>query len=214
MTRMCNMETFAVLLFVVGATANTFRNFVNGAGSLIGYAEEAPYNITKIHQNFEEREYPALNWVCTTTKASSEVGSHDRAMFLKLFRYVTGQNSERRVMAYVIPATLEYTNGKNGINTYVLCLFIEKAHQAHPPEPIDESVFIENRPPLTIYTRTVGGYVISESQWIDEGARLSGYLQHEGISFSLNHMYWVSYDFTFKFWNRRNEVWFAKEAEK
>ncbi|XP_066977306.1 heme-binding protein 1-like [Macrobrachium rosenbergii] len=205
---MKGVEVLVTLLLVTGARAGVWDNIVAGFNSAFGNTEEAPYTLIKTTENYVERLYPAKKWVCTTATGPTKEEAEETSMFMKLFRYISGQNERSESIPMTVPVTTEYTHGDSGTNTYTMCFFIGEDHQADPPKPEDETVFIEDRPALTIYTRTVGGYMRTESRWMDEAARLAGFLQDEGTSVSLNHMYWVGYDAPFKFWNRRNEVWF------
>ncbi|KAK7082736.1 Heme-binding protein 2 [Halocaridina rubra] len=203
------LGTLVILLIVSRASAGIWDSIVGGIGSALGYNEEAPYTVVRTYDNFVEREYPARKWVCTSATGASREEATSNSMFMKLFRYITGQNDRNEDIPMTVPVTTEYTHGNNRDNVYTMCFFIGDAHQANPPTPTEDSVFLQDRAAMTVYTRTVGGYMRSESQWMDEAARLAGFVQEKGISVSLTHMYWVGYDAPFKFWNRRNEVWFT-----
>ncbi|KAG7167954.1 Heme-binding protein 2-like 3 [Homarus americanus] len=140
--------------------------------------------VTAAHANFgyEEREYPASQWACTEEREEE--------------------------MSMTIPVTTEFTLRSPTDKSYTMCFYLGRQHQTNPPTPTNAQVFIQNRPFLKVFTRTVGGYVESESEWMDEAGRLAAIIQENGQTVSLNHMYWVGYDAPLKFWYRRNEVWF------
>ncbi|ROT75805.1 Heme-binding protein 2 [Penaeus vannamei] len=79
-----------------------------------------------------------------------------------------------------------------------------------PATPADQNVSLQDRPEMTVLTRTVGGYMNDDEDWLEEANRLAELIEANGETVSLSHMYWVGYDAPFKFWNRRNEVWFVK----
>lgn len=203
------VSTLAALLLVTGASASVWDSIVGGFNAAVGSGiEEAPYTVVNDAGKYEERQYPARKWVCTTASGPSREEAETNSMFMKLFRYITGGNVRGQSIDMTAPVTTEYKHGDQGTNTYSMCFYIGQEHQANPPEPTEENVFLQDRPAMTIYTRTVGGYMSNEADWMDEAARLAGFVQEDGKSVSLRHMYWVGYDAPFKFWNRRNEVWF------
>ena len=38
-----------------------------------------------------------------------------------------------------------------------MCFYIPKKHQKNPPKPVDNSVYIENTPDMTVFVHTFGG---------------------------------------------------------
>ena len=48
-----------------------------------------------------------------------------------------------------------------------MCFFIGEEFQENPPKPTNELVFIKERPTMTIFTRTIGGYV-KDRKWAEE----------------------------------------------
>ncbi|CAL4186977.1 unnamed protein product, partial [Meganyctiphanes norvegica] len=111
------------------------------------------------------------------------------------------------------PVSTQVTPAATGdVAAYRMCFFIGQEHQANPAQPSDSAVFIEERPATNIFTRTVGGYLDSDdnSRWLAEAATVRGFLDSMGESYDTNTMWWVGYDAPWKFWSRRNEVWFKK----
>ncbi|XP_042872126.1 heme-binding protein 2-like [Penaeus japonicus] len=131
-------------------------------------------------------------------------------MFKRLFRYIKGYNSMNESLAMAAPVTTEVTAG-TATNTYQMCFYIGDDHQASPPTPADPLVTIQDRPQSTVFTRTVGGYLRKDEDWLTEAGRLNELLKAGGETVSHEHMYWVGYDAPFKFWHRRNEVWLLKD---
>lgn len=46
------------------------------------------------YQNYEERLYPASKWACTARTVPKTESSPTRSMFVDLFRYFAGDNSD------------------------------------------------------------------------------------------------------------------------
>ncbi|XP_042223712.1 heme-binding protein 1-like [Homarus americanus] len=197
------------ILVVVGVTAahaNFIDSIVSQISNIFTSHEEATYNISRTAPGYEEREYPASQWACTEERGDSD--EHTDILFWRLFKYISGENRGKEEMSMTIPVTTEFTLRSPTDKSYTMCFYLGRQHQTNPPTPTNAQVFIQNRPFLKVFTRTVGGYVESESEWMDEAGRLAAIIQENGQTVSLNHMYWVGYDAPLKFWYRRNEVWF------
>nr|XP_027213370.1 heme-binding protein 1-like [Penaeus vannamei]XP_027213371.1 heme-binding protein 1-like [Penaeus vannamei]XP_027213372.1 heme-binding protein 1-like [Penaeus vannamei]XP_027213373.1 heme-binding protein 1-like [Penaeus vannamei] len=108
-----------------------------------------------------------------------------------------------------VPVTTEFTALRE-MNSFKMCFFIPEKFQNNPPTPTNAKIAVTLRPEITVFTRTVGGYMTTASDWLSEAASLSELVEADGIKVSLVHMFWVGYDAPLKFWNRRNEVWFPK----
>ncbi|XP_037802577.1 heme-binding protein 1-like [Penaeus monodon] len=202
------MRCFLVLtLFVAVASALPpawVRNFLSRK------QEEATASNVVEHEGYEERTYAARKWVCTSgTGEADDEDDRDRAMFKRLYKYIRGNNNMHERLAMAAPVTTQVTTG-DATNTYEMCFYIGEDHQASPPAPNDQLVTIQDRPQITVFTRTVGGYMRDDEDWLTEAARLAQILEAGGETVSHADMYWVGYDAPFKFWHRRNEVWLLK----
>ncbi|MDK2413266.1 heme-binding protein, partial [Aphanizomenon sp. 202] len=155
------------------------------------------------HAGYEERVYPARKWVCTEHTAHRDDEDVTSSMFWKLFRYISGNNNKKQEIEMTIPVSTEYTAGTT-TNKYEMCFYIGAVHQDDPATPADQHVSLKDRPEMTVLTRTVGGYMNDDEDWLEEANRLAELIEANGETVSLSHMYWVGYDAPFKFWNRRN----------
>ncbi|XP_069973220.1 heme-binding protein 1 isoform X1 [Penaeus vannamei] len=206
--RISRMRCFLVLtLFAAVASAlppSWVRSFLSRKQE-----EAKPSNVVE-HEGYEERTYPARKWVCTgDTGDAEDEDDRDRAMFKRLYRYIRGNNDMQERLAMGAPVTTQVTMGEFS-NAYEMCFYIGEDHQASPPAPNDQLVTIEDRPQITVFTRTVGGYMHDDEDWLTEAARLAQVVEAGGEAVSHDDMYWVGYDPPFKFWHRRNEVWLLK----
>ncbi|CAG0916266.1 unnamed protein product [Notodromas monacha] len=75
--------------------------------SAVAGSEEAPYEVIGKHQNFEERSYPAMKWVCTKRKAKSRT-EVQKDMFMTLFAYINGKNEPNAKIDMTVPVTVHY----------------------------------------------------------------------------------------------------------
>lgn len=57
------------------------------------------------------------------------------------------------VVTYVEPG-----NKPNSKSTFTMGFLVPEEYQDHPPSPVDKTIFIENRPDLTILTRYVSNF--------------------------------------------------------
>jgi len=197
---------FLVMLAVSSAQADIIQNIIGQVSSLLQRHEEAPYNVTRWEPGYQERQYAAQKWVCTSARSSD--ANVKESLFWKLFDYISGQNSESTAIDMTVPVTTEFTIHGPTDKEFTMCFYIGGQHQSNTLQPTQSGVFIQNRPALKILTRTVGGYIESEEQWMEEAGKLAAIIQGNGETVSLNHQYWVTYDPPLRFWNRRNEVWF------
>jgi len=171
--------------------------------------EGAPYEVKAAMGKFEERFYPSQKWVCTQKQAKEGENVGD-SMFMKLFRYISRQNVGRVAIKMTVPVSTQISKGQ-GVKTWKhrMCFYLGKEHQDNPPQPTDDQVFIEDREGMTILTRKLPGYM-NEDTWKIEAGDLQAILNAAGESFDPDTRWNVGYDSPYKFWDRRNEVWFQK----
>jgi len=204
------LATVCVLALATTAQAGWFDNLRSQITSFFQTYEEAPYNVAATYPGFEERQYPAKKWVCTQRTVHIDDDNGEDGMFWKLFTYIQGSNNRDQNIDMTVPVTREYTvNGPT--KTYEMCFYIGAEHQDDPATPNDAQVVVRDRPTINVYTRTVGGYLTEDEDWLQEANRLKELIEATGRNVNMNHMYWVGYDAPTKFFNRRNEVWFLVE---
>jgi len=81
---------------------NMLGNTVEAVSSVLKDYDTAPYTVITTHPGgVEEREYPAMSWVChQRTKSEGRNG-----MFMSLFRYITGANADSAKIDMTTPVT-------------------------------------------------------------------------------------------------------------
>merc|ERR1711970_36916 len=213
MSHVAKMKIFALTLCVISyancapAIFETTGQIVSSVLSLTDSTyKEAPYTETQIDNEIYERTYPMKKWVCTRLDVDQVEDGHQGTMFWKLFQYIDGENAEQREIPMTVPVTTKVSG--NGPYELEMCFYINSEEQNNPPTPTNPDVYIQQAS-RTIYTRTIGGYMNTRS-WETESDYVKSKLQTLGISFDGSRYWKVGYDAPFKFWNRRNEVWYEK----
>jgi len=186
-----------LLLGMVGLGSAQFFGEVFGTQTY----EAAPYNVVRtLADGVEERFYPAKNWACKSSQ-----GDQSRRSFFSLFNYIEGENQQETKIAMTIPVTTEATQD----STMTMCFYLGEDHQANPPTPTGEGVFIENRPGITVFTRRFGGWA-NDDDWSSEKNAVKRVVTNEGIEYDSTKEYRVSYQSPMRLFNRRNELWLVK----
>merc|ERR1711944_6908 len=96
-------------------------------------------------------------------------------MFKKLFQYIIGVNSQQAEIKMTRPVTTikKKVKGSSNMEMEVMCFWTGTPWaNKQLPEPIDNSVFIQNRPELTVFVSRFGGWAISQKDWMDEKQKL------------------------------------------
>ncbi|KAK3875157.1 hypothetical protein Pcinc_019950, partial [Petrolisthes cinctipes] len=180
-----------VLVLLVSSSFTTTQatfidDILNGIQGLFAHYEEAPFTLVGTNPDYEDREYPARKWVCTR-----EVGNDINLgpLFWRLFEYISGNNEGNISIPMTVPVATEVKFQEDNSKEYTMCFFIGEPHQSNPPNPANTAVFLQDRPATRVLTRRVGGYMRSESAWMEEAGSLAVLLQEHGVSVPLSHVY-------------------------
>jgi len=202
-------------------------------------AEMIPSTILEEHQDYNVVRYPASKWVCTKDtvdtsydpmknwqtdfdndpmaawRAKKKLNMPSSKMFKKLFRYIIGVNSQQANIEMTRPVTTirQKVKGSNRLEVEVMCFWTGSPWEYKElPEPMDNSVFIQNRPELTVFVRRFGGYAMSEKQWKDEKSNLMNSLGSRLKEVDMDYYATVGYNSPWS-QDRRNEVWLVKQKD-
>ena len=107
-----------------------------------------------VHQDYEERIYPAQKWVKTQMESISK-DSASSAMFRKLFNYISGQNDKQIKIPMTAPVSvlIEPGAGPNCESTFTMAFYVPAAFQDDTPQPAESGVSIEERPEFKVLAR-------------------------------------------------------------
>ena len=87
----------------------------------------------------------------------------DNEMFMTLFQYIDGANSENENIDMTTPVSTKWQ--EDGFHEE--CFYLNQEHQANPPKPNSPNVYIVVRPAMTVFTR----FVIKETKGRSSGER-------------------------------------------
>ncbi|KAK2716459.1 hypothetical protein QYM36_006812 [Artemia franciscana] len=163
----------SIICFIITVFGSVYGQleFFSRAGSAFAGVEMANYTLlAEYGDGLELRLYPARNVVCTTYRAF-QVPSRD--MFMKLFRYIDGDNEKSAKVDMTAPVSTKVSPTSGGdLRSYEMCFYLPEAIQMDAPKPRNLDVYIKNRPEMKIYTRKVGGYMRSDPVWDQEASDL------------------------------------------
>ena len=89
-------------------------------------------------------------------RAKKKLKMPSSKMFKKLFRYIIGVNSQQANIEMTRPVTTirQKVKGSSRLEVEVMCFWTGSPWENKElPEPMDDSVFIQNRPELTVFVR-------------------------------------------------------------
>jgi len=163
--------------------------------------------------SYEERYYPASKWACTARTVPKTESSPTRSMFMDLFRYFAGDNSEKKEIDLTVPVSTYVQQRENDVTFYETCLTLPAKSRSEPAKPNNPSVFIDDKPERVVLTRRVGGYFVTDIAWEEEAISLKKLLKEKETDANFGAYYRNGYDAPTRPFNRRNEVWYVKEGE-
>ena len=117
--------------------------------------EGAQYRVIVEEGAFELREYPEL--VLASTPMRFE-GTPDDGSFMRLFRYISGDNEAKEKIAMTVPVFMDKEQaGEEGQDGRMGFVLPRKVAEAGAPEPQREDVQLKRRPAGTYAVRRFSG---------------------------------------------------------
>ncbi|KAM4721994.1 heme-binding protein 1 [Rhinophrynus dorsalis] len=159
--------------------------------------------------SFEEREYEGGKFVSVEVSGKPfDEAANDGV--LRLIKYVGGSNQKGVGMGMSSPVSIiGYPTDNETLQPKVkILLRIPSQFQEDPPAPTDESIHIEYREGLTVYSTQFGGFA-KEADYVSHASKLRSCLGPE-VSYHADYYMCCGYDPPMKPYGRRNEVWFVK----
>jgi len=193
-----------------------------------GY-ECAPYTILESQDGFQVRNYPSRKWATVLHEKKSHETQNDMPMtkewkqqpqnksFMKLFGYITGTNETGSKMSMTVPVSTKVTTEEQADGVVMkeeMGFYVPTEHQeGAPPPTADQEVKIVTRPEMIAYVREFGGFA-KDKDWEEQKEHLKKDLEGRD---DFNHIdfdmyYRQGFDAPFKFWGRKNEVFFTKKS--
>ncbi|XP_037080454.1 heme-binding protein 2-like [Pollicipes pollicipes] len=181
-----------------------FKNrFGSGQPGKPAQREEVSYTLIQKNDKFEERTYPAWNWVCIDVELGP--GGTDHTMdFLEIATYMQGQNAAGAHMALTIPVMMQRRADGGG----VMCAPLPASHQATVPAPQSDRLRLVAVPPTDVFVRRFGGSP-RPAEWKEQAEILRGHLAEAGHDVRPAVIKAMFSD-PLQRLNRRNEVWLIK----
>lgn len=201
----------------IADAAETVTGWVDVGREVLGYlpgaTERLPYNVTEEYSGgLEARQYPALKWVCSRSRREPALCDQQRMHLLnRVLHYIQGDNLMDTRLPLTRPMTTCIEIGEQEV-TMETCLPLGSAHQAAPPPPSSPRVYIKEEGERRVVTRRVGGWM-DAAKWAREAEELRQELESQGVSIipvPTEQRCEAVYQGQYKFWHRRNEVWYLQ----
>ncbi|XP_044311602.1 heme-binding protein 1 [Varanus komodoensis] len=182
--------------------------------SLFGSAELWPCQVLskgeKDEVAYEERTYEGGKFA-TVELTGKPFDEALREAVLKLLKYVGGSNDQGAGMGMMAPVCTTVFPAEDGSlqHKVKVLLRIPSQFQANPPSPTDESIRIEEREEMAVYSTQFGGYA-KEVDYVQYAAKLTSAIGNEKI-YHKDFYFCNGYDPPMKPYGRRNEVWLLKK---
>jgi len=153
------------------------------------------YEILDRTEDYEVRMYEPSVWVSTSSRSNF-------MNFMRLFRYISGNNQESRKIAMTVPV-LKRVSTDNSPSTMS---FFVSPDQSPAPQPNGDSVSVDSMPGQIVYVRSFGGFA-SSKKYKDHSDALTAALPKDA-EYESGFYYTAGYNSPWQMNNRHNEVWF------
>ncbi|EHB14313.1 Heme-binding protein 1 [Heterocephalus glaber] len=181
--------------------------------SLFGSVETWPWQVLstggKEDLSYEERACDGGKFA-TVEVTNKPVDEALREAMPKVMKYVGGTNDKGIGMGMTVPISFAVFPNEDGSLQKKLKVWfrIPNQFQSDPPVPSDDSIKIEERESITVYSTQFGGYA-KEADYVAQARQLRAAL--EGTATYRGDLYFCTgYDPPMKPYGRRNEVWLVK----
>jgi len=166
------------------------------------------YTVISQTKDYEIREYEMSQWVSVNQKGISWRESQ-YALFMKLFKYISGENQEKKKVAMTAPVIDRIIPGQGPAceDDFTLSFFVSPS-AGTPPAPSDPTVKLAKMPKMRVYVRAFGGYAMfSFDTWAQQASTLVNAIG-DTSKYHTDFYYTAGYDSPARLFNRHNEIWF------
>lgn len=159
---------------------------------------------------YELREYEQILWVGTRVQ-NIDYDQATYTNFMKLFRYISGNNAKSKKIAMTVPVLNKIIPGQGPAceSDFTMDFFLtqDASKFSTYPRPNNTEVTIVTTPKLRAYVRSFSGYFRSYDAWRKEAMKLIADIGDQS-KYDTSAWYTAGYDSPFTLFNRHNEVWF------
>ena len=150
-------------------------------------------------KDVELRAYPATTWVSTTVSGIS----YDEAVgtgFMRLFKYISGENMKEEKIAMTAPVVVDVNPGPGPTcgTEFTISFF---SPVADPPEPSSKLVFVQPAEAANYYVMSYGGWA-TEKEVLKRAKELADVLTSLGRKFDDSTFVTAGYDSPFRLLRR------------
>ncbi|GFN85389.1 heme-binding protein 2 [Plakobranchus ocellatus] len=166
---------------------------------------DCPLFTSQSFNGYELRSYGPTTWVGTSRLASSS-DSAVNGMFMKLFRYIGGDNAAGQKIKMTVPVLTKVEAVGGGQFRYTMLFYLT---DNTPPAPTESGVEIITMPAKDVYVRTFYKwfFMADNNDYMNEADELRLSLDGNGASYAANSYYQTGY--TSPWWplRKHHEVW-------
>lgn len=164
------------------------------------------FEVTEKTKDYELRAYAASQWV-QTALTGIDYQAAQYQMFMKLFKYISGNNVDKKKIAMTCPVIVRIIPGQGPAceSNFTMSFFVAPS-EGTPSAPSDPTVSIVKLPALKAYAAQFGGFA-NQAKYISKAHALGEALTTANKTFEQTYFYTAGYDAPFKLFNRHNEVW-------
>merc|ERR1712216_563670 len=156
---------------------------------------------------YEVRRYPRSFWTATTVtgKNMDKAGSE---AFMRLFRYISGDNELKQKIEMTVPVLASVIPGAGPFceENFTYHFYLPAEFQTNPPKPDDPRVTNVVLDAMDVAVVSFPGWM-NEKEAISHGRDLFEDLKEDNVAFNPDMFYTAGYDSPFRLTDRHNEVW-------
>ncbi|XP_056423563.1 heme-binding protein 2-like [Hyla sarda] len=172
--------------------------------SFCGTNDCPSYQLLKKYENFEHRHYEETRWVVTPL-VQDVFGIEMMKSFRRLFKYITGMNSEGQTINMTVPVAIDVPLESSSVSS-TMSFFVPHEVE-NPPTPTDPEIHLKKSPEFSAYVRQFGGYALG-FMYEKHAKALAEDLKALGLQFDETYYVRAGYNDPFTLFNRHNEVWY------
>jgi hypothetical protein len=196
-----------VAILVLALVGLTTSRHINDEPSFCRGLECPKFTTDLRTRDYEKRTYPVSMWASTTI-IGVDYGAASSQGFEKLFKYISGDNSDKKTIPMTAPVINRVIPGQGPTcaDNFTVSFMVPFELQANPPKPTDSSIALTTIPAHQAYVRSYPGFS-DEQKFLAEAAALAKAL-NGSQTYDDSFYYTAGYDSPFTVLGRHNEVWF------